>query len=372
VYWGGMVPMIGGLLSIGLLWCAVRTQAQARAIQALLAVMLGASAALLFYARVGIDMLDQVYIGLFYYAVPALMVALACLYLFHEARWRHKHKLALVIALACLILCARLVNRPPSYTNIYHAPQVGALYESLKRVPRQGRLVLDLTNDEHWGHVWSNIAGLQVYAKRRGDDFFCLNRNWHILFTTQGQCTAAEKAAGQRLVVRKSGSVPPGSPAPVAEGMELSFIPLPTPRLIGAGWVTVAAHRAMFADYLREEGWSTVEGEFVWAERRKGATLELPLKPGFSGTITLDVAAFLPRADATQRAVALLDGQPVASIAFSASDNRKQVAIPVARTANAGVRLTLRVDKVYSPRDTGSADTRKLGVSLYGIKIEEK
>ena len=374
VYWCGLAPMLGGLAATVALWFAVgrRPGTLADSVRALLAVLWGATVALLLYARFGIDMLDQVYIGEFYYVVPALALALASLVLFDALRWRRKAWAVLPLAALALMQAARVLPQASEATWSYHQQGVAPLYRALAAVPRQGRLVLDLNTDADWGDVWAGVLGVQAYAKRQGNDLLCINRNWHISFTRQGECTAADLASGKRYLVRKASALAPGGPAPVAQGMGLALVELVPPQVVGAGWLTLAAQQPLFKDFMLEAGWSQAEAEHVWAERKTGATLALPVAPGFSGTVTLDLAAFLPRPDATQSATLLLDGRPVSTVAFSARDNRKQIQVPVTRAPAHVLHLTLRVAHVYSPAEVGSPDRRKLGVALYAVKIEEQ
>ena len=204
--------------------------------RAILVVGVGATLALLFYAKYGIDLLEYAYIGLFYYAVPALLVAVAATGAYAAANLRRKTTVALVLSALCCILTWSQIRKPVDYLPQYNQPESKTLYDSLRQVPHQGRLVLDLDFSQDQGFLWSNILGLEVYAKRRHDLFFCLNVNWHISNTRAAQCTPDEVARSPRYVVRK---LLPSGEKTVAEGMGMGVYDFQVPDLAAIGAVTV-------------------------------------------------------------------------------------------------------------------------------------
>jgi hypothetical protein len=123
---------------------------------------------------------------------------------------------------------------------------------------------------------------------------------------------------------------------------------------------------------MLKSGWSEVESEWVWMNKPE-AHLSMPLKPGFSGTITVDVAAFLPKPDSTQTAQIYLNNKPVREVHFSVALNRQSVAFDVNNIEGSVVDMKLIDNTLVSPKSAGlSNDDRTLGVGLYGLKVQPK
>lgn len=64
-----------------------------------------------------------------------------------------------------------------------------------------GRIVLNLNNRANWKHVWFTIAGLEVYAKRCGNNWHCIRQNRHMLFTKDARCSLDEIASNTQYEV---------------------------------------------------------------------------------------------------------------------------------------------------------------------------
>jgi hypothetical protein len=372
-YWGGQpwsLPAAAG--GAGLLLAAGRWMRDdfGRGVRALVVLFVGATLALVFYAKVGIDLLEHKYIGLFYYAVPALMIAIMVASLYHVAAVRGKQTAGVLLALLCAGLAARQISQPPEYLHQYNNPAVQDWYRSMKALPQsQGRLVLDLDYaQEDQGLVWSNTLGLQAYAKRRHDDFICINGNWHISHTVEQRCSADEVARGQHYLVQRFLA---DRPAPDAQGLGMAVYKVVQPIVDAQSELTIASQPETFSKYLLSSGWSVLEPSHVWSEGRD-ARLSIQLAPNFSGVIALDLAAFVPRPDYVQE-VTIDAGQATKSVTFSQAEQRKRIEVPLRADANGRLVVSLHIARPISPKKAGlSDDGRKLGVALYGLKIEGK
>lgn len=375
-YWEGMLGLVcGAALVLALILAARRSHPLRQAGLGLLAAMGGATLALLYYAKVGIDLLEFKYIGLFYYAVPAFAAALALLcacVLLRPSRLREAAALAL--AAGALLLAFQKIDRSPEYLGQFNQPAVAGLYERLLGLKSPQRIVLDLDNSVDWGTVWTHVLGVEAYAKRRNTELFCVNQNWHISFTRAASCTPAELASALRLYVRPLGGAPdPALDKPVVEGLGLGFYRLAKPDLARYSPVTVAERGAWFNAFILQTGWSTIEtGGFVWSMGEK-SDLGLHIGQAPGARILLDLEAFLPGADYRQDLALEVNGQRVANAVFTAQENRKQVALPVPPGSGEDIVVTLRPARPISPKQAGvSPDGRVLGVRLFGLTVERK
>jgi hypothetical protein len=372
VYWGD--SRFAGILAIvfaGLLATHARRSGGdlGRSVRAIIVAGIGATLALLFYAKYGIDLLEYSYIGLFYYSVPALVVAVATACIYMASNLQRKAAVAIGVSFVCTVLTWSLIRKPVDYLPQYNQPEVKTLYESLRRVPHPRPLVLDLDFAQDQGFIWSNVLGLEAYAKREHDLFFCVNANWHISNTRAAHCTPEQVAHGQRYRVRK---LTPGPETPVAQGMGLGIYAFQAPNLLTVGELTVAAHPELFISFMLGSGWSTAESQFVWSEGRT-SELVLNMAPGFAGVVELDLGAFIPHPDADQVVTVDAGATHAGPYRFVMADQRKRIRFPVRAGSDGVVTVTLHIDHPISPKAASlSDDARVLGISLYGIKLEKQ
>jgi hypothetical protein len=375
VYWGQGAAMVSGL-ALAVLGYFGSAALGGRATQlgkSLSAVFVAATIAVLYYAKAGVDMLDQTYIALFYYNVPSMVAGAAVLYCYLAWPWRAKGAVATLLVLACAGGVYHKIKTPPEYIAHYNQPQVKDAYQALAKLrPAQGRIVLDLDNADNygpaWGNLWVHVLGIEAYAKRRHDDLFCFNENWHISFTKPARCRPEELGTAARYRVFSSGPRDQAV-APVYSAMGISLHRYTPPGMLGHGTLTVKGDAARFDRSLLASGWSGMGGEdFVWSEGVE-AVLALRAAPADSGVLTLDLMAFLPKPDSRQQLTVYVNGQPVGSHSFTQADNRKQVAVPYGPRASEELTITLKIATPMSPKAYGlSQDDRQLGVALYGYK----
>lgn len=386
VYWGKGIAMAWGMLLLLLMVKGISTpQAaacndQARTLRSFGIALLGATLALLYYAKSGVDMLDQVYIGLFYYAVPALTAGLGVLLVAGVGRGhaaptapRSWHvPLWLVVPAGTLALGTMLVrgHTPATYTSQYHRSGVAQLYEQLRAVPGKGRLVLDLElNEKSGGDVWSDTLALQAYAVRQGGHaVMCLGKNWHISNSREGRCRPEEVAESSRhFVVRGLDAL--GESEPDIVGMNLAFYKagsLPT----RSRSLTIQQDKNLLSGML-DGGWADIEGDFVWS-LGKTAHIRLPADDRRGDMVTLDLGAFVPAPAVRQQLQILINGKPAGRWEFTHADQRHWVRLALDNGA-AAQDIELRIVDPKSPKELGlNDDTRQLGVALRGIRIREK
>jgi hypothetical protein len=230
-------------------------------------------------------------------------------------------------------------------------------------------MVLELDNGKDAGFVWSSVLGLQAYAKRLHEDFFCIHSNWHISNTKAARCTDDEVARQPRYRVWQT--APTDGPA-LAHGMGLSVERQVLPDMSTMGEVTVKSQPALFQNYILGSGWSTVEPEIVWT-MGKQSSLAFHVAPALTGTVTLELEAFLPKPEANQLVKIGTPGAGTQTLTFTQPLNRQRVTVPFKADANGLVQIDLQTDHPVSPKDAGvSPDPRVLGVALRAFLIQSK
>lgn len=338
-----------------------------RGTRALAVAFLAATVAVLYYAKVGVDDLHQDYVAVFYYTVPAMCVALVVLYACRSLGNRVGSVAAGVLAAAALAGTAHVERPTPMYEVFYNQPGVVGLYDKLRALPGEGRIVLDLDQDMRtWGVVWGNTLGLQAHAKRQHVDLVCVNQGWHISNTKPGQCRPEEVEHNRRYFVQQvdAPNVARGEPDVEMFGLALYRKDAP-PRPFAYLTVKEAP------DYFRRilgKGWSTVEGDFVWSNGHV-AEINLPADPARGRMLTLDLGSFIPNGEIRMTVQAFANGRPAGTATFNFIEIRHRFTLDLGAGATAPQHIELRIDNPTSPKQFDlSPDTRLLGVSLYGIR----
>jgi len=367
-FWGGNAIFIAAMIFIGAL--LVRGLFSKRRtipveILGVLATLVSATAAMIVYSKFGVDMLDQKYIGYFYYSVPALAASLIVVWIMRASSSRLFTMLAMLAIPILLIATARKIDNSPAYADAYTRPDVVDLYNKLQKIKPDGRIVLNLNNRSNWGQVWTTVVGLEVYAKRHGNDLFCIRQSWHILFTKDARCTPTEIATHTQYEVSSAAS-DNHTPADI-EGAGLLITKYPDD-LSDMGYLSVAKNPGVFGLILGN-GWSSVEPEFVWMQATD-AQLSLKVHKGFSGTLQLNLGAFLPRPNFAQHLTIYVNNAPAYRTTFDASTPRQMIRIAIEPTDQDWLDIKLVTPDVVSPQSLGlSDDPRTLGVSLYGLGL---
>ncbi|WFU12169.1 hypothetical protein QA646_19725 (plasmid) [Rhizobium sp. CB3090] len=370
VYWGGVPAMISALLSSVLLFHVRKIRGDLPPeIRNAVAVVGAATLALLFYAKYGIDYLNQEYIGEYYYAVPAFLGCFTFIAASAFVSNRVRAIFDICIAVLCAVIVFSQIKKPVSYDFAYNQPSAAEIHNTLVALRAPKKLALDLIDTEDWGNVWSTILGAQILAERSKQGQFCINRGWHISFTLAARCSPEELRSGSRYIVTAESTAQRPKDDHEIDVGGLRIIRRLPPSLDDKGTITVAKSPLLFSDYLLQMGWSPVQSDFVWTTADE-AQLSLPLGQNFSGDVLLDMAAYLPQADSTQE-VQLVDDQGHASTAlFSQADNRKIIRLHILQAAGNPVTFTLKIKAPIVPSALGlGRDQRRLGVSLYGLEI---
>ncbi|PFH26929.1 hypothetical protein BX604_0642 [Burkholderia sp. JKS000303] len=367
-FWGGNAIFIAAILVIGALFVlglSSKRQTMPVEILGLLATLLAATAAMIVYSKFGVDMLDQKYIGYFYYAVPALAASLIVVWIMRASSPASFAMLATIAIPVLLIVTARKIDHTPAYADAYTRPDVVDLYNKLEKIKPDGRIVLNLNNQSNWGKVWTTVVGLEVYAKHRGNDLFCIRQSWHILFTKDARCTPDEIANHPQYEV-SSATADNRAPADIAAaGLLIRKYP---DDFSDVGYLSVAKNPGIFGIILGD-GWSSVEPEFVWMQANE-AHLLLKVHNGYSGTLQLDLGAFLPRPNSAQHLTIYVNDAPAYHATFNAGTPRQTIRIPIERAVQGRLDIRFVDPDIVSPQSVGmSDDPRTLGVSLYGLGL---
>jgi hypothetical protein len=361
--WGGdgiaMLPALAGFAAIA----ALALSPAARGLALALAL---ATLATALYAKTGIDDLIHKYTAYYYFAVVALAVAgFAALLL----SWIEPFARPVPAAAALVALGLAAARMAPSDV-MEPDPAIPAAVASLERLERRPA-VLDLDMRHDWQHLWGFVVGMASREARAGRRPLCVNANWHILFTRRLQCTDADRAAGTRFVV----TARPNALAGAEGGFEhsrVAFVPAGAPRLEpGVPLMFTEANGALAGSSLGE-GWSAPEREFTWSTGPSSSlAVRVPGRGPFR--LALEIGAFVPKAEHTQRVDVIVRGEPVARLDFSAERNfaTRTIEVPAAGTGGgATVAIEFRVAEPRSPQSVGySPDPRPLGVMLRSITL---
>jgi hypothetical protein len=225
-YWGQgpIVLMLWGVLFGFLVVCASGEE-YFFDLTGILFALLIATAGVFFYAKVGIDSLSFKYLGLFYFSVPAIALATAAYCLYQKFAFKRKLLLAIASILVGLGFIYCKIKRPTEYSAQYNQAEIPVLFDSIRHLGTLP-LVLDLSSK---GSVWPTIVGVEAYAKRMKVPLFCINQNWHVLFTEEAKCTDSQIREGRRFVVSQSDPSSAGAPKPSLDFLGLSFYPFDLP-----------------------------------------------------------------------------------------------------------------------------------------------
>ena len=185
-----------------------------RLCRALLAVDAVSTVAFVGYTAVGIDVLDQYYIGYFYWSAPviaALVIALSVTELLGRAG-------TAVAVIAAVAACAAFAVAPQTRLSTEHAdpatpgtgpvtdPSLPAGVAAIARAAAGRPAVLAFDHN-----AWPAVTGVLVEAERTGVSACVADPNWAFMMTNQFICTPAELAGGRRFHVYVPGQVPSGS-----------------------------------------------------------------------------------------------------------------------------------------------------------------
>jgi hypothetical protein len=359
--WGALVALM--------LLTGVRASSKAllRDVRGLGIAFVAASAALLFYAKFGIDHLDLVYVGLFYYSVPALAAGLALLYVYEAVRSNARVAAAAIVTIAAVVATGNAVRKPVFYDDLYDVPGSKQLYDALRKQPGVGRIVLDVEqNGIAWEYVWGDVVALQLYAKRQGDDLFCINEHWHLLFTRPGRCRPEELNTQRRFFVRPTRTADMVAEEPDFQGQGL-LLYRHGRVLTPVSYTNLVDHKDYFRTILGK-GWADIETDFVWSSGPV-AEINLPADPQRQNAVHLDLGSFMPEKSFRQHVDVYVNGQPAGGSDFDSFEMRHQIKVPLGPNPGAPQHIELRIAKPVSPKQYGmSPDARLLGVSLYGIR----
>jgi hypothetical protein len=367
-YWAkDAVSVIWGALSLGFVYVYAKSEEYFGDIIGVMSALLVATAGFVFYAKVGIDDLSYKYLGLFYYSAPAIGAATAAYCVYQKIDFSRKTVVAVVTIVIGLSSTYLKVRQPPEYAGHYNQPEVPVLFQKMRVLGRLP-LILDLDSSNEWVYIWSTIVGAQAYANRMDVQLFCVNRNWHVLFTDEAKCTESQVRTGNRFVVTKANSLATNGPS--LDYLGLSFYRFEPPLISSKQVLAVGSNKLIYANFLLGNGWSGVEGEFVWSVGNE-AELFLRITPQSVKKIYLDLAAFLPKQDSFQQVAVKVNDVTVANFIFTSRANRGTRMVGVPDIAGELIKIKLLVSKPTSPHKAKiSGDRRKLGVALYGLGVD--
>jgi hypothetical protein len=373
-YWGfHLIPLIVGalLLYFFIYFSEPRSETSSMLAirQAFFALALSTLAAL-FYAVVGVDNLSMSYIGIFYYSTPIIMIASLLGYLMLSRALPEKILVILILIFAALPFAYRQTIKPVDYAPLYTDAKIPAYFSTISALDKDG-IVLDLDTKSNWGRIWSTMASLEIYGLRLGKTPFCIQKNWHILFTEKAKCTDAQLQQLPHFFVSTTAIDILGPSSANLDDIHFYKI---TPAVVTAGHnLDVAANKALFDTSILGSGWSNVDGEFVYSEGSSATLTFATDKNTPSTAVVFDIGAYLPKRGSTQKASVLINGVEAGTIEFSTEANRelRKFSLP-AHNPGDTVTVQFKIAAPTSPRENKKGkDSRKLGVILYGLELAE-
>ncbi|NML30859.1 hypothetical protein [Paraburkholderia antibiotica] len=157
-----------------------------------------ATVAFLFYAVVGVDDFSLMYVGIFYYVVPALaltLLAKRCL----DNLMVVTLPVAVIVCVAVGAFTAIRIHQPPENVSQYNDPRVPGAYAAIRNLEAGGGpLVFDLDGTAKWEQLWPLLVGIEAQAKREGSVPFCIAQNWQLVFTQAARCSPDEMSRPHR------------------------------------------------------------------------------------------------------------------------------------------------------------------------------
>lgn len=188
-YWGENVGMLWGSFSLAIVLFTIRWWKSVELLWGVVSVIIASTAALLYYAIKGVDMLNEVYIGFFYFSTPTLFITVIVYILITSISFIKKPGLYLLSAISLFIFAKHSFDTAPAPK--YNAPQVKALYDSLNNIKLKEERIVITPND--FGD-WEIFVSLANYAKRNKNSLFCISKTrWHLLYTDTLKCTTDEE-----------------------------------------------------------------------------------------------------------------------------------------------------------------------------------
>ncbi|TWB51408.1 hypothetical protein [Nitrospirillum viridazoti] len=373
-YWGGQLFFLSALAAsvIFLIFSAVMKGGERMdGLRSLAAVMVAATGSVTFYAKYGVDDLSLNYVCLFYYCVSFLFIASIPFWIDLLVDFPAKKVLHGLISAVLLTGTIVHVSQMPKSDLGYNQSNIVDIYQDLKIHKGDGRLVFDLVpGKDDWGYIWTVLAGVEAHAARRDEDLFCVNQNWHILFTKEKKCRSDELEHNPRYLV---GSIYGSQRHPGVgnfESGDLLFQRWALPELADGTVLTVNDNRDDYNRYILSSGWSSAESSFVWMTAPE-AHLTFKTTQRDSGIVMLDLGAYLPKPDSSQLLIISVNDGPPVSVTFSASHPFQRVRVPFNSPTHTVLDVKIIGHDLISPATVGlSADTRSLGANLTGIGVE--
>ncbi|KTD57710.1 hypothetical protein [Legionella shakespearei] len=319
----------------------------------------------LYYAKCGVKFLYGYYVAFFYYSVPILFIAT---FIAMTLRKLNKRLINILIILLTFSTLCQLSLHPVKNTpdsNDYQ-PDIIKLYELLNHKTEHGRLALNFNYGHKGLELWSGVIALFNYAKRQHNDLFCINSHWSISFTKAAKCTTFESIHNRHVFIQHAEISSPDKL--LGKAKDIAIYNMDRLNLNKINRISISRLLASPDKNVLEEGWSPLEFNYVWTERKR-ASMVFALDTYFSGHIGLELVANLPDFDFVQEVAFYANGQHIKTAYFSFADNRKLVMLPISNV-NKQLHLELEVKRLVPLASANSnQNKRKVGVALFALVV---
>lgn len=203
-YWrtalpGGLLPVLAATAVAG--WAALRgrdprERAYLRRMLALAAIL---TAALWFYAAVGVDDLGATYVGLFYLAVPLWVATLAVMHLAHRLG-QVRPRAALAAAIVLALLAAGQLARTPGVRA--PRPDDAVVRKTWAAIAAAGQPGLPVALS-YAPELWPVTTGLLLAGDRAGRRVCLVDGRAAVMVTTTYRCAPQELSVARRVTLSR-------------------------------------------------------------------------------------------------------------------------------------------------------------------------
>ncbi len=332
-------------------------------------VTLTSSAAVWFYAVVGVDDLHFRYVALFYRAAVSLGMAGATVTVAELVRQlratteskrsflQFRSVVSTVSATAVILALTLLWRKSPLPVTPDQSLAADARRFADLTAENGAQLHADIDN---WGFVWPRLAGLQVDAARHGLSRSCIATRWHILFTVDAKCQLSDRTRPNIRVEAALDNA--GKPT------HLNFVPFDLRLRSGTAFVP-GAKGAADAAMILGKGWGDLESGRIWSQGQT-ASLEFSLTPGKQAELEFDLESLIGGTQAEVRAEVFVNGVLADKWVFNSRQNRGIRKLSVPSTESGRSTVEFAANPQTSAFELGlGPDRRKVGIAVLRVDV---
>ncbi len=367
-YWGGKMALLQGLILTGYILYSFKTHPHflREKLNSILIASLIVTFAFFIYIKFGIDKLEYTYVGLFYYSIPTLLITIGIFQLFYPIDITKKKILICGLSILCLMGTYRYIDKPIANENDLKHPEIIDLYNALHVLKSDHRIVLDLKPTVN---MWIQLLGVELYAKRRHENFFCINEGWLISYTKAAKCTTEEIVLG--AISGNSYTMTADHldtiEKPVLESLGyLLYRRKPVSPFFKNEIISTENH-SLLNHYILYKGWSFDNNKTAVTIKNE-SHLFFQLEKEFSGSAILDMEGFLSYPYSRKNVKVFVNDKLITEFKLNQSNNKINLIIPIKNTDNRILDVKFLVKSVNFP---AHRNKNNFSIVLNSFKIEK-